>query len=149
MGKKGWWDGRSFPRAVLTHSTWQWGFPWLAGWCGIPAFAGYRVVGLPGSTAAAAGWGLVRQHLPASLAVGSWEGSLPPAWDAGTCVQAVFHTLLLSRSWCFHQHFLSPHWSLQCLDMLSYIFFMAFHLQGRAMPCSFWLTCALDIQVCE
>lgn len=91
------------------------------------------------------GLGDLSQHLPGSLAVGAWESSLPPAWDAGTCAWAAFHPVLPSRSWCFRQRFLSPHWGLRCLDALSYIFFMASHLQGRAMPCSFWPTCALDI----
>lgn len=31
--KRGWWDSRSFPSAVLTHSLWHWGFPWPAAPC--------------------------------------------------------------------------------------------------------------------
>lgn len=142
--KRGWWDSRSFSSAVLAHSLCHWGFLWPVWHSCFCRATGDEAAGQHCSCSRL-GLGGLSQHLPASLAEGAWEGSLPPAWDAGTCALAVFHPVPLSRSWCFHQRFLSPHWSLQCLDVLSYIFFMAFHLQGRAMPCSFWPTCALDI----
>lgn len=146
------WGSGFFLGTVLIYGLWWRGFPRPAGWRGTPALAGHDVVRLKGSAAAAAGWGLMVSLSILQLvqlwgprrAVHHWPGM------QALRIQAVFLPVLLFRSWCFHQDFLSHHWGLRCLDTLNYIFFMslgwtASHLQGRAMPCSFWPTCALDI----
>lgn len=99
------WDHGFFPSAVLIYGQWQRGFPRPAGWCGMPALAGHKVVRLKGSAAAAAaGWGVMVWlsilHLVQLQGPG---GSHPsPARDAGTALTGclpsciAFQVLVLS-----------------------------------------------------
>lgn len=101
------------------------------------------------------GGGLGRDGLAQHLTPGAAAGAQgQPSITSPGCRHCAYR--LSSFLYCFSgpcafTRISSPlTWGLGCLDTLNYIFFtplgwMAFHLQGRAMPCLFWPTGAPDI----
>lgn len=140
------------------YGPWRQGFLQLAGRCGAPALAVRGVVRLKGSAAGqrvGAWWsGSASYSWSGSASSYSWwaaracESHPSPAQRAGTV-----HTGCLPSCIAFQVLVLSPGFPLPsaglgCPDKLNFFMrlgWMASHLHGGAMPCSFWPTRAPDV----